>query len=191
VRFAGLLAIAALLFVAAWYAGYHLLPEGVLRSKNAAAAAVGGTVAPNVLMEWLPMVLWNVGVGCGLVVLGNIALRINGYPLGYLAPLVNVVIYGLVIGSNSFAIPMAQRLAPSLAVLERAGPYEFAAYLLVAAATASLSRWEIKRFMRTNPERVLPPPRLALTAGQWAAVGLALALILLAAWREAVMVLAR
>ncbi len=187
VRTAGLMAVAALLFMAAWYAGYYLLPEGILRGRTAMAPA-GSGVAPSVLREWLGMALWNVTVPLALIVAGNVLLRINGYPLGYLPPLFNVVMYGLIIGTNSYTIPMPTRMAPSLAVLGRAGPYEFAGYLLVAAATSTLSCWEIRRFMRSNPERVAERP--ALSRGQWLAVGAGIAVILLAAWREAAMIVA-
>jgi hypothetical protein len=153
VRFAALLGLGLLIFLAAWAAGYGLLPEGALRGRSAAAALAGATVAPSFWAEWGRLLAVNLLMSMLIVVFSSL-LRLHGYPLGYLIPLVWFLTYGLSLGTNSFSIPLPQRMAPSLAVLGRSGLYELAAYTLVAAATAGLPRFELRRLFVTVPEPV-------------------------------------
>jgi len=46
-------------------------------------------------------------------------------------------------GTNSFSIPMAESMAPTLAVLGRGGHYEMTACIFVAVATYNQSRFAI------------------------------------------------
>ncbi len=58
------------------------------------------------------------------------------------------------------------------------------AYILVAVATYNQSRFALTN----NSYRISPVPRLSLE--QWVGVGVAVALILLAGWHEAGMIMA-
>jgi hypothetical protein len=79
-------------------------------------------------------------------------------------------------------------MAPSLAVLGRAGPYETAAYVLVAVATCSINLYEVKRFVPPAYEPVIPTPKLSLTLDQWIGAGLAIVILIAANAWEAHMV---
>ena len=79
---------------------------------------------------------------------------------------------------------MAEPMAPTLAVLLRGGPYEMTAFILMAVATYNQSRIALTE----DIHRISPVPRLSLE--QWVGIGLAIALILLAGWREAAMIMA-
>ena len=79
---------------------------------------------------------------------------------------------------------MAEPMAPTLAVLGRGGPYEMTAFILMAVATYNQSRIALTEEIC----RISPVPRMSLE--QWIGVGLAIALILLAGWREAAMIMA-
>jgi hypothetical protein len=153
VRFAGLLALGVLMFAAAWTLGYWVLPEGLLRGRSAAAALAGDTAAPTFWAEWGRVFAVNLLLG-SLILLANGLVRVNGYPLGYLIPLVWFAMYGLTLGTNSFAIPLPERMAPSLAVLGRSGLYELAAYALAATATSGLSGYTVRRLFVTQAEPV-------------------------------------
>ncbi|NQE45971.1 hypothetical protein C5S31_08115 [ANME-1 cluster archaeon GoMg2] len=84
---------------------------------------------------------------------------------------------------------MAERMAPTLAVLLRGGPYEMTAFILVAVATYKQSRFALTQEMHSLKDiRISPVPRMSLE--QWAGIGLAIALILLAGWHEAGMIMA-
>lgn len=174
-RFAGLFTLAVLLFVLAWLIGYYLLPEGALRAAGAEQLARGGldVTAEGVGEEWGRIFTYNL-VPLILIVLANLVLRVNGVPLGYIVPLYNVVGYGAFIGTNSFVIPYPERLAPTFAILERSGPYEMTALLIVAAATATWSHYQVRSIFHTNPEPVEPRPRIALTHLVFLALGVAL-----------------
>ncbi|RCV62914.1 hypothetical protein C5S53_16865 [Methanophagales archaeon] len=160
VRFISLFVIGAILFTLVWYLSYHFLPEGILQGKTGSAIIVGSDVAPSMLEEWGTIVLYNLGA-LFLIVLVNLILYLDRIPLGYITPLGLITLYAVFLGTNSFSIPMAERMAPTLAVLGRGGPYEMTAYILVAVATYNQSRFALTN----NSYRISPVPRLSLE--QW------------------------
>jgi hypothetical protein len=175
IRFLSLLVAGALILIISWYIGYYLLPEGVITT----GAPAGEAAAPNVLLETAAIVGYNLLV---MVVIVAIGVLLPQYPFAYLIPLVWCGFYGILLGTNSFVIPMAERMAPSLAVFERVGPIEMAAYLLAAAAAYSPSRRAI-----TKVREAIKTP---ISRTQLIALGLAILMILGAAYREALMILA-
>jgi hypothetical protein len=185
VRFATLFTLAAALFLVAWTLGYYWLPEGSLSGYSGVPAAVGRARAPTVFLEWLKLAGWNL-IPMAAAVVANMVFRVRGVPLGYVVVLIPAVNYGLTLGTNSFVFPMPERVAPSLVVFERAGPYEFAAMMLVAAATYALSRFEINSLAQTEWKR--NPEARGLTPGEWLGVVLGVILLFGAAWREASMI---
>ena len=134
VRFISLFVIGAILFTVVWYLSYHFLPEGILQGKTGSAIIVGSDAAPTMLEEWGTIVMYNLG-GLLLVVLVNLIRYLDRFPLGYVTPLGLISMYAVFLGTNSFSIPMAEPMAPTLAVLGRGGPYEMTAFILVAVAT--------------------------------------------------------
>jgi hypothetical protein len=189
VRFTSLFVLAGVLLLAAWLIGYHVLPEGALRTAGAAQLTRGGldVTSESVVGEWLRIFTYNL-IPVVLTLLANLVLRVNGVPLGYIVPLYNVIGYGLFLGTNSFAIPYPQRLAPTLAILGRSGPYEMTALVAVAAATATWSRYQVRSLFRTNPEPVASRPRIR--PSQMLLFALGLILLVVANWIEASMIVA-
>jgi hypothetical protein len=175
IRFFSLLIAGALILIISWYIGYYLLPEGVVTT----GAPAGEAAAPNVLLETTVIVGYNLLV---MLVIVAIGVLLPQYPFAYLIPLVWCGFYGILLGTNSFVLPMAERMAPSLAVFERAGPIEMAAYLLAAAAAYSPLRSRITRIK----EAIKAP----LSRSQYIGIGIAVLMILAAAYREAQMILA-
>ena len=189
VRFVSLFVIGAILFTTVWYLSYHFLPDGILQGKTGSAIMVGSDAAPTMLEEWGTIVMWNLG-GLLLIVLINFIRYLDRFPLGYIPPLGQIALYAIFLGTNSFSIPMAEPMAPTSAVLGRGGPYEMAAFILVTVATYNQSRIALTEEMHSLKDlhRIDPVPRMSLE--QWAGVGLAIAMILLAGWREATMIMA-
>ena len=139
VRFISLFVIGAILFTGVWYLSYYFLPEGILQGKTGSAIIVGSDAAPTMLEEWGTIVMWNLG-GLLLIVLINFIRYLDRFPLGYIPPLGQIALYAIFLGTNSFSIPMAEPMAPTLAVFGRSGPYEMTAFILVAVATYNQSR---------------------------------------------------
>jgi magnesium-transporting ATPase (P-type) len=189
VRFISLFVISAILFTAVWYLSYYFLPEGILQGKTGSAIIVGSEVAPTMLEEWGKIVLFNLAI-LFLIILVNLIRYLDKFPLGYITPLGMIALYAVFLGTNSFSIPMAERMAPTLAVFSRGGPYEMIAFILIAVATYNQSRFALTQDMHSLKDipRISPVPRMSLE--QWGGIGLAIALILLAGWREAAMIMA-
>jgi hypothetical protein len=181
-RLAGLFALAVGLLWLAWWVGYHWLPEGLLAGKNLA-----GNLPLEHLSRWpraAAIFGWNLlwaGVFAGAANL----LRVRRWPLGFTAVLGLWLLYGLTLGTNSFAEPLAVRPAPSLTLLlQRSGIFEMSAYLLIAVATARQARWEQARWWGGPLERLSPPP---LVWGERALIVMGLLLLVGAAVRETLM----
>jgi hypothetical protein len=190
IRFISLFVIGAILFTLVWHLSYHFLPEGILQGKTGSAIIVGSDAATTMLEEWGTIVMYNLGVLL-LIVLVNFIRYLDRFPLGYITPLGMIALYSVFLGTNSFSMPMVEPMAPTLAVLGRGGPYEMTAYILVAVATYNQSRIALTKeeiHSLKDIHRISPVPRMSLE--QWVGVGLAIALIILAGWREAAMIMA-
>ena len=183
VRFISLFVIGAILFTVVWYLSYYFLPEGFLQGKTGSAIIVGSEVAPTMLEECGTIVMWNLGALL-VIVLVNFIRYLDRFPLGYVTPLGLITLYAVFLGTNSFSIPMPEPMAPSLSIFGRGGPYEMTAFILVAVATYNQSRIVLTE----DIHRISPVPRMSLE--QWVGVGLAIALIVFAGWREAAMIMA-
>ena len=177
VRFATLLGLGLILMYASWALSYALLPEGALRGKSGAALLAGSEFSGSVFAEFARIAAINLAAVFLFVALPNRLLHVNGYPLGYLPPLLWFAYYGALVGSNSFAIPMAQRLAPTLEVLARSGVYEIGAYCLVAASTHAIAVARSPHLFSFRSEPVEPRPSLGAVNKR----GLAAALVILLA----------
>ena len=187
VRFLALFVLGAVLFTLTWTLSYLFLPEGVLRGRTGSAILAGDQAAGSFITEWLRIVALNLMAG-SLIVLSNRIYRFKSYPLGYIIPLAWLTVYAVCLGTNSFSIPLPERMAPSLAVLGRTGLFEIAAYSLVAVATYSINLYKVTRFIPPTYESIIPKPKFSLTLEQWIGLGLAIAVLLAANAREAFMI---
>lgn len=184
VRFAALLGLGLILFYVSWIVAYALLPEAVLRGKSGAAVLAGTEAAPSLLFEFIRIAAINMAIAGLFIVLPNRLLQIDGYPLGYLPPLLWFVHYGLLLGTNSFSVPMPEPLAPSWTVLARSGLYEIGAYCLIAASTHSIAVARSPRLFSFASEPVRPRPPF-LAGVHKAGLGWALAVLLVSNLWEA------
>lgn len=188
VRFIALFALSSVLFVGAWYISYWFLPAGILTVSRAESITV--QVSTGVIGELATILAWNLTLPLLVIVGGNILLRIHRLPLGYIMPALWSLWYGVTIGTNSFAVPMTARMAPSLAVLGRAGPYEFAGYCLIAVATYSLARYQFTDFLAGELIRIKASSETNMDLFDWIGLIVGVMLVIGAGWREAIMILA-
>lgn len=175
-RFLLLLLLATILFLAAWSFAYTFLPEGLLASGGEVRMMGQEEVASTFTSELLFIVVRNLPWVAGITLVN----LLFSYGFACLIPLTWAIFYALILGTNSFAVPLTAPMPPSLAVLDRAGPYELAAFLFAAAATYPLSRISLPWRKIEEESRV-----------SWGAIALGLLLsaigVLLAAWRETAM----
>jgi hypothetical protein len=173
-RFIGLYLIGLFIFLAAWFLSFYLFPEGLMRDTSIASKLAGSDISVSIGKELIRIFIVNLTMGT-VIILFNLSFRVNNIPLGYLIPPIWFLLYGLILGSNSFTFAMADRIAPSLSVLGRSGLYELAAYTLITVSTYNISRFEIKALFKTNPEKINEP--IVFQRQQY--VGLIIALLLL------------
>jgi hypothetical protein len=174
VRFPALLLADAVVLVAAWTLGYLLLPEGILAGRTGAAVLAGDDLAGgSVVLEAARLLAINLVVVAGAIIAPNL-VRQRGYPLGYGTLVTITVVFGVTIGTNSFAVSLGGKVPPGLEIFGSSGLYEIAAYTLAAAATVSLVRWQV---VGSKAERV--PPTTDRRAIRQRTVGVAIALVML------------
>lgn len=181
VRFAVLLGLGVVTFVVCQAIAFWWLPEGLLRGRNAGVLVTGDEAASSFLVEWARIAAFNLVILLLFYVGANLIRFSNGVPLGYFTVMVMQGYFGVITGTNSFTI-LAQdgKIAPSFFWLVTPGFYELAAYVLAAAATYGISRWQDVRIGgRTRAVRIQP------TEGGWsnpgARWGLAVAVVALVA----------
>jgi len=187
IRLLALWLLCAILFVISWELSYDFLPLGVLRGK------LLGSVLPvetsDVVTTFLRIFVTNMIVGCGLVTGANLT-RVGRLPLGYMIVMIHSVLYAVLLGTNSFGIRAAERLAPSLmTAVGGSGAFEITAYILVAAATSGNVVWKQRSWLSWHSERVGSPRTWRLSPAEWGFVVAAILLLAAANFREATHIL--
>lgn len=186
-RFLTLLALAVAIFVAAWAVAFYLLPEGILRGRTIASVLAGSEGAATFTAEFLRIAGLNLGSMALFVVLPNRLTRVGRYPLGYVPPMLWAALYAITLGTNSFSIPLTERMAPSFGVLGRSGVYEIASYVLMAVSTHAISLSRTPRLFSFRSEPIVPRPG-PFHKVHWGGVAVALLVLLAANAREAYMI---
>ena len=173
VRFPALLLADAVVLVASWSLGYLLLPDGFLAGRTGAAILAGGDLAGgSIVLEALRLLAINVVVVVCAIIAPNL-VRQGGYPLGYWTLATISAVFGVTIGTNSFAVSLGGKMPPSLEVFTSSGLYEIAAYALAAASTISIVRWQV-----IGSKAVRVPPVTDREATRQRTIGVAVALVI-------------
>src|SRR2546428_4580537 len=176
---AWLIGLAAL--VTAWLVSYRWMPEG----------AVGFSLASHLPLESLKQQAaltagifgWNLAVG-GTALFVSSFFRLGRVPLAYFAPWAWFALYGIALGTNSFAITTpGMRIPLQLEIAwNHVGLRELSSYLLAAAALADRHRWLQRRVWDWRLARVRSWNELRLSRAE---IGLLAAAITLLAWSAA------
>lgn len=120
VRFLSLYLLGLVLFFAGWPLSYLVLPEGLIRGLYPLTQMAGDKATGSLLKEFFTIFGVNL-IGLLAIILGNYILRVRTIAFGYLVPLAWMIMYGITIGTNSFSIPLAEPMAPTIAVFGRSG----------------------------------------------------------------------
>src|SRR6056297_3074978 len=94
------------------FLGLYLLPEGLLRGKTVLSNLAGEIAASSLMIEFFKIFSLNL-LAFSLIVLGNYILRVKYFAFGYLVPLAWTIFYGMILGTNSFAISMVDKMSPT------------------------------------------------------------------------------
>ncbi|WP_157209607.1 hypothetical protein [Methanosalsum zhilinae] len=185
VRFISLYALGLILFFTSWTTSYYLLPEGLLSGMGILPTLAGDSAADTLASEFATIFLLNMA-GFSLILIGNYVLRVGYFGFGGLVPLAWMVLYGVTLGTNSFGIPMAEPMAPSIAVFGRSGLYEMMAAVLLAVSTSTISANYSENFRSSSVP--VPKSERKMDREHWIGAVIAILLLALAAMREAYMI---
>lgn len=186
IRFISLYCLGLVLFLLSWTLGYLFLPDGILRAAGVFGVLAGNTIADSVWSEFITIFGFNL-FSFVFILIGNYILRVNSFAFGYLVPLAWMIVYGVTLGTNSFSIPLDERMAPTLAVFGRSGLYEMMAAVLLAVATNSISVNKSNSFF-SKSKPIPKDERVHLKKEQWVAICIAILLLAGAAFWEAYMI---
>jgi uncharacterized membrane protein SpoIIM required for sporulation len=167
--------------IVAWFVAYYFLPYEVLKGVFPSSYLPLGN---SFLSAFFAIFLFNLVVGCGITVAANL-ISAKSIPLGYLYPSVQVCLFGIFLGTNSFAISQGGRLFPGLTLVTGAGFYELTAYTLVAVATAKLTLWNQTALLGGSLERIKKMQELELARAELFVLVFGVLLLLVAAVIEA------
>jgi len=111
------------IFFLAWVASYLVLPQGVLRGRLPGTWLFGEDV--DVVSTFLKILIFNFLVGGIVFSLCNL-FRVGNVPLGYVAIWLQIFVFGVLKGTNSFIYPYETMLSSFIGFL-RTGLWEFTA----------------------------------------------------------------
>jgi hypothetical protein len=177
-----------LLSNAAYLFGYYVLPEGFLRGSpfmwNAKAIAASGTF----WSEFALLFLNNLVLVVLLSVVVNV-FQVKGFPLGYLWLIFLAVQSGLVSGTNSFVQSDLRQynVWDGMALNLSIGGLEFLGDILIIASTVSLGVYQFSSWLQMKPTKVMNLRDVRLSRAEALCLISGIILLLIAAYREAVM----
>jgi hypothetical protein len=176
--------VGVVILLSAWSFSFKALPEAVVRGGSGAFYVP--VKAENEVLTFLRIFLWNLCVGCIPITVGNL-VRLKGVPLGYLLAFYHWGIYGILLGTNSFVIPGPGRFLPSLVTLfYGSGIYEISAYTLVSSATFNLSTLHEQSRGVCAPSGKHKLSFLRLSKIEWASIVLAILVLAVSNYYEAI-----
>ncbi len=186
IRFGTLLGVVMLIFLGTWTVSYVLLPEGLLRGRTAAQVLAGTDLAGgSVWLEWLRLLALNLGIMGFVIIAPNLVRTPGDIPLGYSTVTLQAVVFGMIVGTNSFSVSLGGKLPPSLAIFGSTGLYEIAAYALAATATVSIARYRLIGTWPKQKTSIIPTQTTAVIRERTVGVLLAIALLVAACGWEA------
>ncbi len=138
------------IFFLAWIAGYLILPQGTLRGKLPGTGLLGEDI--DVLSTFLKILLFNFLIGGIVFSLCNL-FRVGDVPLGYVAIWLDILVFGLLKGTNSFIYPYETILASFIGFL-RTGLWEFSAYILMTCSTVNFAIYRQESWLSGKVTRI-------------------------------------
>lgn len=162
-----------------WTISYAWLPE----------RAVGFTLASQIPLE--AMHQWNLFVGGAALAISSF-FRVGALPLAYAAPWAWFALYGVALGTNSFALTTpGLRIPPQLDIAwTHVGLRELSAYLVAAAALADRHLWQQRSLLDWRVRRVRTWAQLQFSWTEGGLLVAALAMLASSAVTEAAQIAA-
>jgi hypothetical protein len=116
----------------------------------------------------------------------NIVRTEGDYPLGYRTVTLVAAVFGVTIGTNSFALELGGKVPPSVAIFGSSGLYEIAAYVLATTATVSISKYRlVGTWPRQTTEAIVCPQTPSVIRARTVGIVLAITMLLIACGWEA------
>lgn len=168
------------LFFLAWAVSYLLLPQGILRGRLPGTALFGEDV--DVFSTFLKIFFFNFLMGgiafslCNLVKVGKI-------PLGIVPIWLEMILFGLLKGTDSFIYPYASMLASFIGFL-RTGLWESTALILMTCSTSNIVMYQQESWKSGRLTKIRQRKDLKLTRSEKGTYLIGVMIILISALTE-------
>jgi hypothetical protein len=180
-RFAWMWTLSFSMFFVAWVAGYLILPQGALRGKLPGTGLLGEDI--DVISTFLKILLFNFLIGGIVFSLCNL-FRVGDVPLGYVAIWLDILVFGLLKGTNSFIYPYETMTASFIGFL-RTGLWEFSAYILMTCSTVNFAIYRQESWSSGRVTRIKQWNNVELSKAEKGTYLIGVIVLLLSAFLEA------
>jgi len=187
IRFIALYVLSLILFFVSWTLSYLILPEGIIRGIGILPNLAGEEASESLFKEFITIIGLN-AVGWTIILIGNYILKVKNFSFGYLIPLAWMIMYGIVLGTNSFSISIGGKTAPSLSVFGRSGIYEMMAGSLFAVSTDFISS-NYSKDLKTKSVPIPKNKRPKLRKKHIVGILVSFMILIMSALREAYMIM--
>ena len=170
----------SILFLA-WTISYLILPQGALRGKLPGTVLFGENT--DLLSTFLKIFLFNFLIGGIVFSLCNL-FRVGDIPLGYVAIWLDILVFGLLKGTNSFIYPYETMLASFIGFL-RTGLWEFSAYVLMTCSTVNFAIYKQESWLSGKVTRIKQWSNVKLNKADKSTYLIGVIVLLLSAFLEA------
>ncbi len=187
VRFLTLYLLSLILFIISWILAYLILPEGAIRGLGILPGMAGEEASDTLFNEFITIFGLNTA-GWIIIIVGNYILKVKKFSFGYLIPIAWMIMYGIVLGTNSFSISIGEKMAPSLNVFGRSGIYEMMAGCLFAVSTDFITA-NYSADLKTKSMPIPKNKRLKFKKQHLVGIIISFIILSTAALREAYMIL--
>jgi len=185
-RFVWMWVLSFSVFFLAWVASYLVLPQGILRGKLPSTWLFGEDV--DVFSTFLRIFLFNFLIGGIVFTLCNL-FRVGNVPLGYVAIWLQILIFGVFKGTNSFIYPYETMSASFIGFL-RTGLWEFTAYILMTCSTVNIAIYRQESWVNSKLTKIKQWNDVKLSKVEKSTYFVGIVILILSAFLEALAIFA-
>ena len=175
--------------------GRDLLPEGFMRGSPQTAAGEIVATAESFWPQFGLTLFFNLGITTIIAILANFN-QVKGFSVGYLIPISLGITGGLIVGTNSFVADNLDRYSnvrEAMALGQTIGGLETLGFILVIASTVKFGVYQYRSWWRWSgewkPTKVMNLRDVKLTRPETLCLVIGIFLLIVAAYRETVMLI--
>jgi hypothetical protein len=179
-RFMWMCILSFSVFFLTWIVSYLVLPQGILRGKLLGTWLFGEDI--DWLSTFVKIFLFNFLIGGIVFSLCNL-FRVGNIPLGYVAVWLEMLVFAVLKGTNSFVYPYETMLSSFIGFL-RTGLWESSAYILMTCSTFNFAIYRQESWLSGNVTRIKQWQAVKLSKAEKGTYAMGVAILAFSAYLE-------